>query len=65
MATIRYRLTETATYEFPVEIDDDIDPDSDEAREAAEAEFCNFADPNEHFVEVSERDIERIEGNGD
>lgn len=55
MKTFTIEMSETVTYEFPVEAENE-----DEARELAADVFCQFDDLNPYFVEVTDRNITEI-----
>lgn len=52
-----FTIVETATYRIEIDAEDCEGLDEDELRELAEERFCGLADPNEAFIEVSEREV--------
>jgi hypothetical protein len=61
MKLVKFAIVEEVRYELNVELDDDVDPDSEEAHTEAESEFCGLANPNDRFVAVLERSIAPIQ----
>jgi hypothetical protein len=54
---VKFEVIEEVRYKLDVELDDDVDPDSDEALTEAEDTFCGLDSPNDAFVAVLERSV--------
>lgn len=56
--TFVYEIAEEAVYQITIDLPEGMDPNSEEAKEIAESEFCGLADPDDKcFLSVGERNV--------